>query len=135
MAPQSTSSSNYHWRAIGLWSAQSVVALLFIASGLTKLLLPMPELTAMMCWPGDYPAVFVRSLAVLDLAGGLGMILPSLTGVLPRLTVIAALCCVALQVLAIAFHVWRGEFAVLGLNLLLLPLCALVAWGRSKDGR
>ena len=132
MSLQTSSPSKRNWRSIGLWSAQGVVALLFIASGLTKLLLPMPDLTAMMRWPGDYPAAFVRSLAVLDLAGGLGMILPSLTGVRPRLTVIAALCCAVLQVLAIAFHVWRGEFSVLGLNLVLLPLCAVVAWGRGR---
>ena len=134
MSFQTSSASKRNWRSIGLWSAQGVVALLFIASGLTKLLLPMPDLTAMMRWPGDYPVAFVRSLAVLDLAGGLGMILPSLTGVLPRLTVITALCCVVLQVLAIAFHVWRGEFSVLGLNLVLLPLCAVVAWGRGQRG-
>ena len=119
------------YRSIGLWSAQVAVALLFVASGLTKLLMPMPELTAMMRWPGDYPAAFVRGLALLDLAGGLGMILPSVTGILPWLTGIAAQCCIVLQLLAIAFHVWRGEFAVLGLNLVLLPLCMLVAWKRG----
>lgn len=120
--------------SIAVWSAQTVAALLFVASGLTKLLLPMPELAAMMRWPGEFPPIFVRSLAVLDLAGGLGMLLPSLTRIMPWLTVVAALCCVALQVLAIAFHLWRGEFAVLGLNFVLLPLCVVVVWGRWTRG-
>ena len=114
-----------------VWAAQGLVALVFMASGLTKLLLPIPELAAMMKWPADYPAAFVRFIAWVDLAGGTGILLPSLTRMLPRLAVLAALCCTVLQVLAIGFHATRGEFAVLPLNLVLLPLCVFVLWGRG----
>jgi DoxX-like family len=64
--------------------------------------------------------------------GGLGLILPSLTRILPRLTVVAALCCVVLQILAPGFHSFRGEFGVLPLNALLLSLLVFIFWGRSK---
>jgi uncharacterized membrane protein YphA (DoxX/SURF4 family) len=116
----------------GVWLAQILVSLVFIASGLTKLLTPMPELAAMMRWPGEYPEPFVRFLALVDLAGGLGILLPSLIPFRPRLTVLASLCCIVLQILAIGFHASRGEFAVLPLNLVLLPLCVFVLWGRGR---
>ena len=116
----------------GLWIAQGLLALVFIASGLTKLLLPITELAAMMKWPGDHPVTFVRFIALVDLAGGLGILLPSLTRIRPRLAVLAAFCCTVLQVLAIGFHAMRGEFAVLPLNLVLLPLCMFVLWGRAR---
>nr|WP_315394562.1 DoxX family protein [uncultured Duganella sp.] len=116
----------------GLWAAQTLVALVFIASGLTKLLTPIAQLVAMMAWTGEYPLAFVRGIGLVDIAGGLGILLPSLTRILPRLTVLAALCSVVLQVLAIGFHASRGEFEALPLNFVLLPLCLFVLWGRAK---
>lgn len=53
--------------------------------------------------------------------------LPALSRIKPGLSVLAALGCSVLQVLAIGFHASRGEF-----NFILLPLCLLVLWGRSK---
>lgn len=76
----------------------------------------------MMPWTGELSPTFVRMIGLIDLAGGLGLILPSLTRILPGLTVIAALGCIVLQVLAAGFHGFRGEFAVLPLNALLLGL-------------
>lgn len=84
-----------------------------------------------MPWTGELSSGFVRVIGLIDLAGGLGLILPSLTRILPRLTVIAALCCIVLQILASGFHSYRGEFAVLPLNALLLGLVAFIFWGRS----
>lgn len=117
---------------IGLWIAQALVAAVFCAAGVVKLTTPIPELSAMMPWTGQYPATFVRAIGLIDLAGGLGILLPSLTRILPRLTVLAALCCVVLQVFAIVFHLSRGEAMAVPLNLVLLPLCAFVLWGRAK---
>ena len=116
----------------GLWLAQAAVAALFAASGLTKLWMPIAQLAALMPWPGEYPLPFVRALGLVDLLGAAGVLLPSLTRIRPRLTVLAAGCCVLLQMLAICFHASRGEFSVLPLNFVLLPLCILVLWGRGK---
>ncbi len=124
--------TSHKFLTMGLWVAQVLVALVFIASGLTKLLTSIPELSRMMVWPGELPVAFVRFIALVDLAGGLGILLPSLTRIRPRLTVWAALGCVVLQLLAIAFHASRGELMVLPLNLVLLPLAIFVLWGRAK---
>ncbi|WCM93375.1 DoxX family protein [Acidovorax sp. NCPPB 2350] len=116
----------------GLWVAQCLVAFVFCASGFMKLTTPIPELSAMMPWTGQHPAAFVRAIGLIDLAGGLGILLPALTRILPRLTVWAALGCVVLQVFAIVFHLSRGEAMALPLNFVLLPLCAFVLWGRAR---
>jgi uncharacterized membrane protein YphA (DoxX/SURF4 family) len=115
-----------------LWLAQFSIAIVFILSGFTKLATPLSELAKIMPWTGEYPMWFVRSIAVIDLAGGIGIILPALTRILPRLTVLAALGCIVLQVLAIGFHVSRGEAMVTPLNFALLGLSLLVWWGRAR---
>jgi len=125
-------SADNRYLSAGLWLAQIAVALVFAASGLTKLFMPIADLTAMMTWPGDYPLSLVRAIGLVDLLGGAGVLLPSLTRIRPRLAVLAAGGCVLLQMLAIGFHASRGEFSVLPLNLVLLPLCVLVLWGRGK---
>jgi len=45
---------------------------------------------------------------------------------------LAALGCIVLQVLAIGFHLMRGEAAIVPLNLVVLHLCLFVLWGRGK---
>lgn len=115
-----------------LWAAQIVVALVFCAAGVVKFLTPISQLSGMLPWAGQLPPVLVRMLGLIDLAGGLGIFLPSLTRIKPGLTVQAAFGCIALQLAAIAFHLSRGEVSVLPLNFVLLPLCVFVFWGRGK---
>ena len=117
---------------IGIWVAQFLGAGLFIMSGVMKTMTPIPELSAMMPWAGEYSATFVRFIGVVDIAGGLGLLLPSLTRIMPSLTVIAAAACVLLQVLAIGFHAMRGEFEVLPLNAVYIALALIVLWGRGR---
>ena len=117
---------------IGLWAAQALIALVFIGSGFLKLSTPIAQLSANMPWTGQYPEGFVRFIGLVDLAGGLGILLPSLTRIVPRLTVLAALGCVVLQVFALVFHLSRGEAMVTPLNMVLLALSLFVLWGRGK---
>ena len=117
---------------IGLWAAQILLSFAFVGAGLVKLTTPIPQLAAMMPWAGQYSETFVRSIALIDLAGGIGILLPALTRILPRLTVLAALGCSVLQVFALAFHLWRGEAEVTPLNVILLALSLFVLWGRNS---
>jgi uncharacterized membrane protein YphA (DoxX/SURF4 family) len=116
---------------IALWIAQALVALAFCNFGLMKLTQPIAELAKMMAWAAQFPEPMVRALGAVDVAGGLGILLPALLRIAPRLTVWAALGCVALQLCAIVFHVSRGEIALLPLNLVLLSLSRFVLWGRA----
>lgn len=115
-----------------LWAAQVALAAVFAMSGVVKLITPIAELSATMPWTGDVAPGFVRFIGLIDLAGGIGILLPSLTRIQPRLTVLAALGCIVLQTLAFAFHGTRGEFAVLPMNVVLVALSAFVLWGRAK---
>ncbi|WP_394688089.1 DoxX family protein [Hoeflea sp.] len=117
---------------IGIWIAQVLGAAAFIMAGVMKLGTPIPELSAMMPWTGEYSETFVRMIGAIDLAGGLGLLLPSLTRIMPRLTVIAAACCVLLQIIAIVFHASRGEFMVLPTNAVYIALSLIVLWGRGR---
>ena len=96
-----------------------------------KLAAPIPQLAAMMPWADELPTSFVRTIGVIDLAGAVGILVPALTGILPRLTVSAALGCAVLQVLAIGFHGARGEAMVMPMNFVLL-LATFVLWGRYR---
>jgi uncharacterized membrane protein YphA (DoxX/SURF4 family) len=120
---------------IGLWIAQVLLFAVFTGAGLTKLMTPIPQLAGMMPWTGVYSETFVRVIGAIDLAGGLGILLPALTRILPRLTVLAALGCAVLQILATIFHIWRGEAEVTPFNLVLLALSLFVLWGRNDRAR
>jgi uncharacterized membrane protein YphA (DoxX/SURF4 family) len=129
---------NSHVRAhsglnIALWIAQLLLAAVFGLAGFLKLTQPIAALAHMMRWPGDVPWELVRFIGTAELLGAVGIILPAATRVLPRLTPLAALGFVAIQVLAIPFHISRGEAAMaLPLNIPLLGLAVFAAWGRYK---
>jgi uncharacterized membrane protein YphA (DoxX/SURF4 family) len=115
-----------------LWITQTLLAVVFCAAGFMKLSTPIADLSKAMPWTGQLPELFVRTMGVVDFAGGLGVLLPALTRIKPNLTVIAALCCVILQVCATIFHLTRGEVSMLPLNFVLLTLSLIVFWGRSR---
>jgi hypothetical protein len=114
-----------------LWLAQFLVGVPFVLIGLMKLLTPILKLAQTIHWAGEYPLPFVRGIGLIDIAGGLAMVLPALTRIKPRLTILAALGCTVLQALAIAFHFSRGEASVTGMNFVFLACSAFVLWGRA----
>ena len=115
---------------VGLWVVKALLALTFIGTGLWKVFTPLPQLAAMIPWAGQVPEAFLQATAVVDLCGGIGIVLPALTRIKPGLTVLAALGCALLQACAVVFHVLRGEAANTPFNLLLVVLALFVAWGR-----
>jgi len=115
---------------LGLWLAQTLVALSLLAGACMKLFMPIAGLAAMMPWMGQVPECFMRGTGVIDLAGGLGIILPSLTRVRPGLTAAAAIGCALLMACAVVFHVSRGEAMATPFNFLILVLSVFVLWGR-----
>lgn len=118
---------------ISLWVAQLVVATLFIWLGCYKFLAPIPVLAKFIPWAGQLPVPFVRTIGLIDITGGLGLVLPGLTRVAPGLTTWAALGCSVLQVCAITFHVSRGEVSATPFNLVLLALSIFILWGRNRQ--
>jgi uncharacterized membrane protein YphA (DoxX/SURF4 family) len=118
---------------VALWVAQILLAAVFGLAGFMKLTQPIATLAQMLKWPGDVPWELVRFIGTMELLGTVGIILPAATRIMPRLTALAALGFAAIQVLAIPFHISRGEAAMaLPLNIPLLALAVFVAWGRYK---
>ncbi len=117
---------------IGLWIVQSLLCLTFAGGGIWKLATPIPELATKMPWMGQVSPSFLYATAVLDILGGLGVLLPAITRIKPGLSVLAALGCAALQTSAIVFHFSRGEAANTPFNFLLVTLSFFVAWGRHS---
>lgn len=116
----------------GLWFAQVLLFVAFVLFGMMKLFMPVEALAGMWVWPGEVPVAFLRTMGAIDVAGGLGVLLPALTRIRPVLGVLAALGCVVLQIAAMLFHAARGEFQALPLNVVLLGLAAFVLWGRGR---
>lgn len=117
---------------VGLWIAQGLLAFVYLWAASMKLGKSPAELAGMIPWAAQSSEAFVRAIGLVDLAAGLGILLPALTRIAPRLTVAAALGSTALQVCAMVFHLSRGEAMVLPMNVVLLGLSLFVAWGRTR---
>lgn len=115
---------------ISLWVVQGLLAVTFVGTAIWKVATPTAELARMIPWAGEVPPWALTATAVFDLLGGLGIVLPTLTKIQPRLVVAAAAGCAALQLSAIVFHLSRGEAANTPFNALLVALSLFVLWGR-----
>lgn len=115
-----------------LWAVQILLGLAFLMAGFMKATQPYEALSGQMAWVAAVHPMLVKFIGVSELAGGLGLILPSATRIAPWLTVWAAAGLVLVMVLAAGFHIYRGEFAAVPVNLVLGGLAAFVAWGRTR---
>jgi len=111
-----------------LWIVSGVLAMIFMAAGLTKLTQPRAKLAAgPMPWAADVSDAQFRTIGLLEVAGAVGVILPAALGVAPVLSALAAVGLVLTMVGAVATHVRLGETTRLAVPLLVLALALLVA--------
>ncbi|GAA2390766.1 DoxX family protein [Nonomuraea africana] len=113
-----------------LWVLQILLAVMFAMSGLEKASQPWDKLTRKYPWMGHYPQAVVRLIAVPELLGALGLIVPAATGIAPILTPIAATGLAILTALAATMHIRRKETSGLTVTAVLFVLAAFVAWAR-----
>lgn len=114
-----------------LWGAQAVLAFFFLWAAWMKLGMPLEEAAKMAPWVATHPAL-AKFTGIIDLLGGLGIFFPALLRIKPRLSVLAAVGITVLQMLAMAFHLTRGEVMVIPMNVFLLVLAIFILWGRIK---
>ncbi len=116
-----------------LWLVQLVLAAAFGMAGFMKSTQPVDALVqAGIAWASQVPLPLVRFIGISELAGAIGLILPAATKIKPTLTPLAALGLLTIMILAMAFHLSRGEGQALPINMVLGGLAAFVAWGRTK---
>ncbi len=115
---------------LAMWIVQGLLALVFVLAGISKLAQPYEKLAERMGYVKDFPPGVIRGIGVLEVLGGIGVILPAFTGILPWLTPLAAFGLALNMAGAMATHLRRGEYPMLVGNLVLLVLAAFVAYGR-----
>jgi len=118
---------------ITLWIVQILLTLLFLFAGGTKLLLPIETLTAM--GPPNQvvlPGLLLRFIGVCEVLGALGLVLPGLLRIRPKLTSLAAAGLLIIMIGATIITIMGPGVAAAVPPLVVGLLCAFVAYGRTK---
>src|SRR5689334_10880104 len=85
---------------VALWIVQALLFVGFAMAGAMKAFAPMEQLTQQIPWVPRVAPALVRFIGAAELAGGLGVLLPSLLRIGPRLTSLAGLGLAAVMLLA-----------------------------------
>jgi putative oxidoreductase len=116
---------------IVLWILQILVGLAFVMAGYTHAFNPEPlKAQPGGQWITAVPDGLRLFIGICEILGGVGVILPAVTGILPWLTPLAAALLGLMMLLAAGFHVMRREYPNIAFNLVLFALAAFVAYGR-----
>jgi hypothetical protein len=118
---------------VALWVAAGLLAVVFVVSGAVKLLVPKEKIAALHAageWTRDFSPGALRAIAVVELLGAIGLILPAALNIAPMLVPIAASGAVLLFIGAAIMRLRRGERATIVVDLLYLALAAFVVAGR-----
>jgi uncharacterized membrane protein YphA (DoxX/SURF4 family) len=114
-----------------LWIVAGLLALAFLAAGGMKLTQPKEKLAASgLGWTEDFSPGAVKGIGALEVLAAVGLILPPLLKIVPVLAPLAAVGLILLMIGAGITHARRGESPMIAINVVLLILAALVAWGR-----
>lgn len=120
---------------ITLWTIQVLLGIFWSISGLGKMLClddriwsrTLPQVP----WFSAIPQSLFVFIGLSEFLGGVGLILPGLSGIKPRLTSFAAIGLTVVMVLAAGFHIMRGEYhGFLPFNLIMATISAFIAYGR-----
>ncbi len=111
-----------------LWIAQGLLAAIFLFAGGMKLVLPVEEMTKQMPLPG----LFLRFIAVCEVLGAIGLILPWLLRIRPSLTPLAAAGLVIIMIGATVTTLATAGVAMALFPLVVGILAAFVAYGRWR---
>jgi hypothetical protein len=121
---------------IALWTLQVPWGVFFSFTGFGKIMCYRPDvwnhtLHQPVAWFSAVPQSLFVFIGVCEFLGGVGLILPAMTGIKPKLTAFAAIGLTLVMILAAIFHIVRGEFSFfVPMNLVLGGVAALIAYGR-----
>ena len=116
---------------LALWIIAIVLAVAFAGSGLMKLVVPKDKLvTAGQGWAQDYSSTNIRLIGLVEVLGAVGLVLPAALHIAPILVPLAAVGLALVMVGAIVVHARRKEPMNIAVNVVLIALAVVVAWGR-----
>src|SRR3954463_1418788 len=115
-----------------LWILAGLLAAMFLAAGAGKVMQSKEKLASSpnMAWTEDFSPEMLKVIGALEVLAAVGLILPA---TLDIATIIVALAAVGLGLLmagAAITHARRGETQNIVINVVLLALTGVVAWGR-----
>lgn len=113
-----------------LWILQVLLGLLFIFAGVMKFVMSVEEMNAQA--PVVMPGLFLHFIGICEVLGGLGLILPSLLRIQPRLTSLAALGLAIITAGATVITLMGPMKAAAAYPLIICLLCLFVAYGRWR---
>jgi hypothetical protein len=118
-----------------LWTLQILWGVFFSFTGFGKVLCFDPAVwnhtLHQVAWFSAVPQGMVVFIGVCEGLGGIGLILPAMTGFKPKLTPFAAIGLTLIMIFAAIFHMVRGEYSFfLPVNLVVGGVAAFIAYGR-----
>jgi uncharacterized membrane protein YphA (DoxX/SURF4 family) len=111
-----------------LWIVQVLLALLFLFAGGSKLVMPAAELTGQT----PLPAAFLRFVGILEILGGLGLVLPGILRIRTTLTPLAAAGLSIIMIGAVVVTIQTMGAALAALPFVTGALALFVAYGRWR---
>jgi len=119
---------------IVLWIAQVLSGIVWSMTGLGKIMFYQADLwhqaVQQVHWFSAIPQGLMVFIGACEFLGGIGLILPAMTGVKPKLTPFAAMGLTTIMILAAGFHIVRGEYGFVTINVVLGGMTAFIAYGR-----
>lgn len=113
---------------VALWIAQALLALLFLFAGVVKLVMPLAAMAKQTGLPGG----FLRFIAVCEVLGALGLLLPGILRIKTGLTSLAACGLVIIMIGATWISAAKVSIPSGLFPLVVGILAAFVAYGRVK---
>jgi hypothetical protein len=115
---------------IVIWILQILLAFAAVNHGWLMWSFPKSAQASRMIYMQAIPSGLRHFIAVAEILAAIGLVLPALTGILPWLTPLAAVGIAIIMVSAVIFHILRKEYPNIVLNLILLILATIIAYGR-----
>jgi len=124
----STSESLSRHASAILWTVQAILAALFLFAGVVKLSMP----AAALAQQAHMPAAFLRFIAVCEILGALGLLLPGIFRVHRELTPLAAAGLVIIMTGAVTLTLANMGVAPAVMPFVVGLLALAVAYGRGR---
>lgn len=112
-----------------LWAVQGVLAASLFTGAVVRAT-RYDFAKRQMAWVGAIPRSLLLFISGAEILGALGLVIPDAARTAVVVTPIAALCLVAMQVLAFGFHLRRREANLAGGNVVLTAALVFVTVGR-----
>jgi len=115
-----------------LWTLQIILATVMTASG-TVILIFREKLKSKLTWLNEYSMAMVAFICLSKIAGGIGLLVPMLSGILPILTPIAAVGIATIMLLAFSYHIRNKEYKDVPATIIFFAMAAFIAYFRFQS--